>query len=53
MGSDLGMPTAIAERRAGGIAALKVRLAGNLLSVMEAIEAAHHAQAVVDGLRSG
>jgi hypothetical protein len=43
LGSDLRLPTAIAERGAGGIPVLKVRFPGNLLSVMEAIKAAHHA----------
>src|SRR6516164_3453198 len=46
LGSDLRLPTAIAERGACGVPALKLRFPGNLLSVMEAIEAAHHAQAV-------
>src|SRR5215472_12483338 len=53
LASDLRLPTAEAERGARGIPALKVRLPRNLLSTMEAIEAAHHAQAVIDGLRRG
>src|SRR5215469_13346944 len=53
LGSDLRLPTAITERRAGGIPAPKVRFPGNLMSVMEAIEAADHAQAVIDGLCRG
>jgi hypothetical protein len=44
MGSDLGMPTAVAERRARGIGALEGRLSWNLLSVMETIQAAQHAK---------
>src|SRR5215813_5131585 len=51
LSADLRLPTAMAERRAGGIPALKVRFPRNLMSVMEVIEAAHHAQAVIDGLR--
>src|SRR5262249_17374453 len=53
VGRNLGLPVAVAERRARGIPARKERLAGNLLGVMEAIQAAQHTQAVVDGLRRG
>jgi hypothetical protein len=53
IGRNLGLPATVAERRASGIPALKKRLAGNLLCVMEAIQAAQHTQAVIDGLRSG
>src|SRR5258708_27124975 len=53
IGRNLGLPAAVAERRARGIPALKERFAGNLPCVMEAIQAAQHAQAVIDGLRRG
>jgi hypothetical protein len=53
IGRNLGLPAAVAERRARGIPALKERFAGNFLCVMEAIQAAQHAQAVIDGLRRG
>jgi len=53
VGRNLGLPAAVGERRAGGIAAWEERRAGNLLGVMEAIQAAQHAQAVIDGLRGG
>jgi len=53
IGRNLGLPAAEAERRARDIPALKEGLAGNLLCVMEAIQAAQHAQAVIDGLRRG
>ncbi len=53
VGRNLGLAAAVAERRARGIAARKERRAGNLLGVMESIQAAQHAQAVIDGLRRG
>jgi hypothetical protein len=39
IGRNLGLSVAVAERRARGIPALKERLAGNFLCVMEAIQA--------------
>jgi hypothetical protein len=53
VGRNLGLPAAVAERRARGIPALKERFAGNFLCVMEAIQAAQHTQAVIDGLGRG
>jgi hypothetical protein len=53
IGRNLGLSAVEAERRARGVPALKERLARNLLCVMEAIQAAQHAQAVINGLRRG
>jgi hypothetical protein len=53
VGRNLGLASAVAERRARGIPALKEWFPGNLLCVMEAIQAAQRAQAVIDGLRRG
>ena len=53
VGRNLGLPVAVAERRARGIPAREERFAGNFLCVMEAIQATQHAQAVIDGLGRG
>src|SRR5215469_14076430 len=51
---DGGARPTVAERRSSGVAALEMHLAGgNFLSGVEAVAAAHGAQAMIHGLRSG